>query len=282
MPTTKLAASLLVMLALVLGAARVGAETVDCTPVTSLPAVITVPGVYCLTGNLATAITSGFAINIKTNNVVLDLNAFRLDGLAAGLGTNAAGIRAANRQNITIKNGTVRGFLRGIFLEGSVASQGYVVEDIRADQNTFIGIHVRGSGNIVRNNQVVATGGSTILGANADAFGISVFGEVGARVLNNDVINTVPQGTGTAQAITVDKGAMVEGNRLSNAALPACCGTSVGIMALSDSDVLVVNNRITKMIFGIFFGSTNGKLRDNLTSGVISPFTGGVDAGNNH
>jgi hypothetical protein len=113
---------------------------VNCTPITVLPAVIIVQGIYCFTGHLATAITSGNAIDIQTNNVVLDLNGFKLGGLAAGLGTNAFGIRADNRQNITIKNGTIRGFLAAIVLIDAGTSQGHVVEDMRADQNTFVGI----------------------------------------------------------------------------------------------------------------------------------------------
>src|SRR6266571_814513 len=113
MHTTKLAASLLVTLALMFGAAPARAETVNCTAITSLPAVITVQGIYCFTGDLATGITSGNAIDIQTNNVVLDLNGFKLGGLAAGPGTQASGIHAFDRQNLTIKNGTVRGFLTG-------------------------------------------------------------------------------------------------------------------------------------------------------------------------
>ena len=157
---------------------------------------ITVQGIYCFTADLATAMTSGNAIDIQTSNVVLDLNGFKLGGLGAGLGTNAFWIHALDRQNITIKNGTIRGFFEGIVLVDAGASQGHVVEDIRADQNTFIGIDVGGSGNIVRNNQVVATGGATCCGANAQAYGIFVMGN-GPRVLNNDVINTVKRGTGT-------------------------------------------------------------------------------------
>jgi parallel beta-helix repeat protein len=254
MHTITRAAVLLVLLAGVLGAAPARAETVACTAITTLPAVITVQGIHCFTGNLATTMTSGNAIEIQTNNVVLDLNGFKLGGLAAGLGTNANGIYALDRQNITIKNGTIRGFYRGIFLQDAGASQGHVVEDLRADQNTFTGIEVQGSGNIIRNNQVVATGGSTVFGANADAYGIEGVGR-GTRVLNNDVINTVPRGTGSGRAIDVNTafGTVVEGNRLGNAALPACCGSSEGVSVSSGLGVLVVNNRITKMIFGISY-----------------------------
>ena len=147
MHTAKLAASLLVLLALTLAAAPVHAETTNCTAITALPAVITLQGIYCFTGHLNTSISSGNAIEIPTNNVVLDLNGFKLGGLAAGPGTQANGIFATDRQNITIKNETIRGFFEAIFLQDSGASQGHVVEAIRADQNTLVGIEVQGSGN---------------------------------------------------------------------------------------------------------------------------------------
>ncbi len=251
MHTAKLAASLLVLLAFVVGAAPARAETVNCTAITALPAIITVQGVYCFTGDLITSMTSGAAIDIQADNVVLDLNGFKLGGLGGGTGTGATGINSNNRQNITIKNGTVRGFLYGILLGGS-GSQGLIVEDIRADQNTYIGIYVLGDGNIVRNNQVVATGGTTCCGANPDAYGILVVGD-DPRVLNNDVINIVRQGSGWAVAIRTDS-----------------------------PGGLVVNNRITGAKMGIYIRSDSGKYRDNLTFDVDQPFVGGTDAGNNN
>ncbi len=135
MRTATFAASSPVLFAVVLSASPVRAETVNCTPINTVPAVITLPGVYCLTKSLVTSMTSGNAIDIQANNVVFDMNGHRLGGLGAGLGTNARGIYANNRQNITIRNGTVRGFLIGIFLEGS-SGQGHLIEDVRADQNT--------------------------------------------------------------------------------------------------------------------------------------------------
>lgn len=50
------------------------AETLICTPITSLPATIVTQGVYGVTGNLATARNSGNAIEITANNVTPDLN----------------------------------------------------------------------------------------------------------------------------------------------------------------------------------------------------------------
>src|SRR5262249_22629251 len=130
----------------------------------------------------------------------------------------------------------------------------HVVEDIRADQNRYIGLFVRGSGNIVRNNQIVQTGGSMTFGANADAIGIYVTGN-GPRVLNNHVLKTVKQGTGTAYGILVS-------------------ATATG--------AFIVQNRITEADVGIFFNGGTGKYRDNLTFDVTTPYTGGTDAGNNN
>jgi len=251
MHPAKFITSLLVMFALAWGAAPVQAETVNCTAITTLPFIITTQGIYCFIGHLNTAIATGNAIDIQANNVILDLNGFKLGGLAAGPGTLAVGIHALNRQNITIKNGTVRGFLRGIQLETSGTSQGHVVEGIRADQNTFVGIEVNGAGNIVRNNQVVATAATA---ANGSADGILIVGN-GARVLNNDVINTTKQGSGTATGINFN----------------------------GATSALAVNNRITVADRGIDYNSgATGKYRDNLTFGVSTPFTGGTDAGDNN
>src|SRR2546430_14558639 len=241
-------------LALMLAAPPAQAETTNCIPITEVPTVITVQGIYCFTQHWNTSITTGNAIEIQTNNVILDLNGFKLGGLAAGPGTGTRGIYALDRQNITIKNGTVRGFYRGILLHdsGGDASQGHVVEDIRADQNTFIGIQVNGRSSLIRNNQVVATGGTTFFGGNAYAYGIAI-DRTGPRVLNNVVIATQKQGPGTAYGI---------------------------IFSSNGSGGLAVNNRITNADVGIEYlgGTTAGKFRDNLTTGVptATRFVGGT------
>ena len=115
------------------------AETTNCTAITSLPYVVTTQGVYCFTGHLSTSITLGSAITINANNVTIDMNGFKLGGLAAGGGTGATGIYAIQRKNITIRNGIIRGFRLGISLQDITpftTSQGHVVRGIHADQNT--------------------------------------------------------------------------------------------------------------------------------------------------
>lgn len=252
MSIVKPVASALVVLALVLGATPARAETQNCTPITTLPAVIGAPGAYCFTGDLSTPIMFGNAIEIQTDEVVLDLNGFKLGGLAAGPGTFAVGIFAQNRAGITIKNGTIRGFWRGIALQDSGASQDHVVEVIRADQNRFTAIQVDGASVLIRDNQVVATGGSTIA-PDSNSYGIRAEGE-DPRVLDNNVANTVGVGAGAGTAIQLS----------------------------SASRGLVVNNRITVADVGIDMSTSTGKFYSNLTSNVTTPFTGGTNAGNNN
>lgn len=236
------------------GRAPLEAETVKCTAITALPAVITVPGAYCFTGDLATAMTSGSAIVIASHNVVLDLNGFVLDGSGAGKGTTATGVVAGDRRNITIKNGTVRGFLTGISLfDTAGGSQAHIVEDIRAAQNRLTGIQVDGRGNLIRNNLVFRTGGATCCGTGVAAVGIEARG-IGPRVLNNDVIDTTSPGDVGSRAID----------------FPSTIGG------------LAVNNRITNADTSINYDlSSSGKYRDNLTFDA-GGFVGGTNAGNNN
>ena len=173
MDTTRRYVCLLVVLALasIPVPALSASEPANCRPIPApLPAVITDEGVYCLTGNLGTSMRQGIAVWIKADNVVLDLNGFILEGFTDRATTTATGVFAGGQQNITIRNGTIRGFNYGISM---VVSNG-TVEGIRADRNTFVGIGVTGAGTVIRNNQVVATGGTTVL--TFGPFGITASG----------------------------------------------------------------------------------------------------------
>ena len=255
------------------------AETTNCTVITYLPYTISTPGIYCLNANLETDMTTGNAITINVNNVVIDLNSRKLGGGSAGAGTLATGIYAYQRKNITIKNGTVRGFYRGIRLHDEspfTTSQGHVVEDVRADMNTYIGILAYGRGNIVRNNQVVDTGGST---HSANPKGIYAVGP-GARVINNDVYETLAQTGGTAYGIHVNVGdaSVVVDNRVGNQALDA--ELSQGILIESSAGVTVKDNTVTSMDYGINYATGGtGLYMNNFVAGCPAAFTNGTAAG---
>lgn len=105
------------------------AESYDnCTGfIDSVPATLSTQGTWCLRKDLSTAISSGAAITIATNNVTINCNDFKLGGLAAGVGTQAKGILASDRLNTTVRRCNVRGFLYGVSMEG--AGGGHVIED---------------------------------------------------------------------------------------------------------------------------------------------------------
>lgn len=256
------------------------AETTQCTVINTIPYVINTQGVYCFKQHLATDITSGNAITINTNNVVIDMNGFKLGGLIAGPTTEAVGIYGFDRQNITIRNGSIRGFIRGIFLAGTSPyddSQGHLIEGVRADGNTRVGIAVEGRGSVIRGNQVVQTGGTTHF---SDVAGILVRG-TGVEMIDNSISETVEESGELSYGVlaTSANGAVIEGNRVSNTDLGA--GTSYGVQVTSSDGVSVVNNRLSNVDTGVRFTSSTGKYRDNLTNGVTTPFSGGTDAGGN-
>src|SRR5262245_59693975 len=185
--------------ALFLRAAPASAETTLCTSITTLPYTISSSGIYCLTGDLTTSMSSGAAITIAANSVTLDLNGHKLGGSAAGLGTTAVGIYAVDRQNLVIMNGTVRGFYYGIqlvdFTGTYSASIANLVQDITAEAKRYSAIRVECRGCTLRRNHVLNGGGTTANGVNSSGAGLSVFGD-GNAVLKNDVSNIVGTGSG--------------------------------------------------------------------------------------
>ena len=63
-------------------------------------------------------------------------------------------------------------------------------------------------------------------------------------------------------------------------------GASTAVRVSGSRDVLVQSNRITRSSTGIEFAATStppaaGKYRGNTTSGVVTPYVGGTDAGGN-
>ena len=110
-------AALLASVCLWASPAKAGMSYDNCTNfVASLPATISTQGTWCFNKDLATAITSGAAITIATNNVTLDCNDFKLGGLAAGMATRTVGVMSSSRTNITVRNCAIRGFYKGIQL----------------------------------------------------------------------------------------------------------------------------------------------------------------------
>jgi hypothetical protein len=242
-------------------ATSVQAETINCTPITSVPVTITAQGLYCLTGNVATSQTTGNAITINANNVTLDLNGWKVGGQGAGLGTQAYGI-VSNANNVTIKNGIVRGFYWGIDLTGN----GAVVQDLLVDSNIYVGITADGLGALVEHNQVVNTGSDAIFAA----FAIDAEGQ-NATINNNTVVGLTVQSGGYEYGILMYNSATAKNNMISNTAL----ASGVSSYGIYEDHSIATNNTVSNFSYGIYI-YTAGIYSFNTIYGCTNDFTGGT------
>lgn len=260
------------------------AETTECTVIESVPAVISSQGVYCLKSHVSGALASGAAILVNTNNVTIDCNEFKVGNLAAGPATQATGISATGRNNVTVRNCGVRGFQTGISLTDGL----YRVESNRLDNNTRSGIIVSGSGSAVRRNEVVDTGGGTAPGTSQieairtsggmDVVDNNVSGVIGASGTNGNVYGIL--------AADMDAG-LIKGNRVREMA-PTGSGFRRGIWVTGGnrvtvtSNTVILNGGLLSLDAGIRCGDgliLNGVARENtiLGTGVLGTALGLVN-----
>jgi len=219
--------------------AWVQAETLQCTAVSSVPLTISAPGSYCLTGDL---VSSGTAITIQADNVVLDLNGHTLTGSGGG---TTYGVYSNMHRGLRIRNGTLRGYSNPIYIddrnspftyagissrhelsdlriEGGVAAIALVGHYSSIHHNTLMdstqyGIYattISGSGSGAVNilaNQVFNTGTTA---AGSPVYGIAV-GGTGSLVQDNVIANL--RGPANSAAIrTLTAGTNVSHNRESD------------------------------------------------------------------
>jgi hypothetical protein len=273
-----LALGIAALLALPLvAAAPASAGTDRYTSITSLPYTINTPGGYRLTTNLA--LSSGTAaITINCDNVVLDLDGFTIVNTTQ---QGAHGITAVGRSNVTIRNGTLRGFWLAMTLQSYPTAPmptGIVVEDMKVLESKLGGIALANvSGAIVRRCNIANT-----ISQDDQAIGIRVSGAT-ARVIDNNVHRTKGNTSFMPTGIDVSgcDGSVVERNTISNPLPLTPSDYTMGINANGEG-ITVVGNRITGMYFGVSYSTAGtGPLRDNTVLSSIYPYTGGTDAGNN-
>ena len=247
----------------------------------SLPAVIGTQGVWCLRHDLSTGMTSGAAISVNVNNVTIDCNDFKLGGLQAGAASETIGIHGSDRLNTTVRNCSVRGFKRGVFLQG-LGGGGHVVEDNRFDDNLYIAIQVEGDGSSVRRNHLYETGGST---TEVHAHGILAAGNM--DVLDNTIgsVRAAAEGAGIATAIMVsnNNGGSISGNHV-DGLWGGPDGGVRGIRALQGRLVLrnnVLMDNAPDAAVAFLCDSTDARLKDNMINGYFTPNSGCGDAGGN-
>ena len=216
------------------------AETTICTAVTP-PATISSQGIYCLKQNAVVSITTGPAIQINANNVVLDLNGWTLRTNVPA-GTDVSGtvgiLIGSSRQRVTIRNGTIRGFGDGVGVGGTGSAPGltgHIIEDLRVVDSVFEGINLPfGEGDVIQRNLVLNTGVGSPSSSTVNVAGIT--GGSLATVHNNDVV-----GVSANIAIGINAGgAAVVNNRIKDVSgtLFGVGINCIGTAALRDNIVL--------------------------------------------
>ncbi len=210
-----------------------------CKAINALPAIINATGIWCLQKDLTWAGTTGNAIDVQAAAVTLDLNGFTITGSLSN-STQAIGIHSLNRRNVTMRNGTIRGFRIGISLEGASAINN-VIQDMHIDQQRLTGIDVQQTvRTAIRNNQVTNIGAVTIDGV----VGINIFQAKFAMVTNNTVNGVAASSADTGIAASHTEMAEIRDNTVLNVVAPS----SVGIVNNGSSYNSVINNRVLNSV----------------------------------
>lgn len=249
------------------------------TPITRVPFTITSPGRYCLSKHIKTTMVTGKAITIESDNVVLDMNGFTLEGVLDE-NTEAIGIYALHRNNLTIKNGSISGFNTAIFLDAEssdlpiIPCDNNIIEQIRAVGNLNYGIRTAGDGNIVRNN-VIQEFSHT--GIHMEGQHIEQEGMVSGVISGNIISRGGRQGSGVT--LTYCHGVLIKNNHISRVKV---CITLVGQRT---EHVLISDNQFIYARVGIDVVMGHGpcKYTNTLTTGVGTLFqgSGGIPVGIN-
>jgi hypothetical protein len=147
---------------------------------------IAAPGSYRLANNL-TAAGDCLIINGGVPNVTIDLNGHTI----SGDGTNGSGISGVLIEGLTLRNGTIKGFDRGVNIFGNTI----LIDHMTIIRNVAFGV-VTIEDTIVKDSILAGNGAGLWLGAGGLASG-----------------NVVNFNTGTG--IQVGEGALVTGNNVS-------------------------------------------------------------------
>ena len=240
----------------------------SCLAILALPVVLSTPGVYCLTSNLS---TSESAITIAADHVTVDLQGHALEG-TAGPSSTATGVYSSGYRGVTVKNGTISGFLYATRLMGG---NGAAIKNVLFLGNWYIGAWAEGVGAEVSDSRVVNTGGSTLPGYTIP-LGVKISG-AGLTAVRNVVIGMIGGTEVVGIAVDDAPGGVVQGNSLS---LSAYRADSYGLWVNGvNTRLLVKENSFANWAVGIQFSGAQGKSVGNEFQGLGANYVGGCERG---
>lgn len=156
--------------------------------------------------------TTGDAITVATSYVSIDLKGFELAGAQIPSSTSY-GIRAYGQSDITIRNGSLRGFYNAISLDGAVnTSRNHLVENLRIYYAQYNVPRVSGQTSIVRSNEI-GLGGTTSQGSSPTITGIAVFGSRNV-VEKNEIAGWVTGSSSVGILVNPSSNTQIHQNRI--------------------------------------------------------------------
>jgi hypothetical protein len=187
-------------------------------PITNVPITISNSGSYYFTQNLN---SPGTAIYVNADDVTIDFCGFTLTGLSTN---GTSGVSISGKNNVEIRNGTIRSFGYGIY-ENSAAARNHRIVDMRVLYNKSSGIQLYGQGHTIRGCTVAYNG---LPAASGSVFGISVGQR--AAVTGNSVYGNGQGATVIVYGISAGDGSVVTDN--------SCCENGLSATTVSTSSVV--------------------------------------------
>jgi len=199
--------------------------------------------IYCLNSTLSYTVPQGTAIVVASNNVTIDLNGHALLGSGNAVSTTN-GIKSRNRKNVTIKNGSIQKFYRGVYLEDTTNNAGgHLVKNIHFKENLFLGAHLEGPSNVVKENRFEDTGGSSDSAWSGGVF----FNGINTYITDNNFSGTFTS-IGTINTIDIYSSveasdSVIENNKITGAS--SFGGSEYGIFINIGTNNVIKNNTIS-------------------------------------
>lgn len=218
------------------------------TPISSLPFAINSAGYYYVTRDL-TAPAGQNGITINVSNVTIDLGGFRLlGGATPGDGIIASG----GFRNITIRNGSVRGFVDGVDLSSASMSR---VDDVQSSSNSGAGFRIGLRSVLSDCNASLNSAGIDVNYGMVRGCIVSENTSIGINVQQHTVVerNFI---TGNAGYTGIDMGS---NNTVRDNEFTANTGSDFDLRASGDSNVIIGNVYCNSVLAGtgnMFSGNT--------------------------
>jgi len=258
------------------------------TAISSVPYTINSSGYYYLTKNLQTAASDQNAIEVKADNVTIDLMGFSLIGRSAG---NGHGIFMNGCKNVEIRNGTVRDFgSEGILEANWEQGISHRVIGVRAISNGDDGICLFGMDHLVRDctallnkgEGIFADDGSIVssnISSKNDYSGIDL--GAGCLVYNNIAIDNDSAGIWTEAGCLVLNntsylnafgiyvefyGSLIKGNTIRD--------NDLSNIHVEGTDNAIEENLVTDSDYGIYFQTFGNFYANNRGAGNTTCFGG--------